>query len=122
MPVYRLFPIATTGLIADTPIIIDAIHDKAALTQSERMRDDRTREVWRGEGLSAWCWADRLEINSPQPEPHSAAHLVPGDGWSGAAERESVANRAPDAPLVDASKPQRILASYTTRAKCSHLL
>ena len=51
MPVYRLFPIATTGLIADKPIIIDAIHDEAALTQSERMRDDRTREVWRGDRL-----------------------------------------------------------------------
>ncbi len=51
MPAYRLFPIGTTGLIADAPVIIHAIHDEAALTQSERMRDDRTREVWRGDRL-----------------------------------------------------------------------
>ena len=51
MPAYRLFPIGATGLIADEPVIIDALHDEAALIQSECMGDDRTREVWRGDRL-----------------------------------------------------------------------
>ena len=47
IPTYRLFPIAPDGRIADAPVILDAIHDVAALFHGERICD-RTHEVWDG--------------------------------------------------------------------------
>ncbi len=51
MPIYRLFPIAPDGKIADAPMIIEASHDNAALILGERVLDGRTVEVWEGTKL-----------------------------------------------------------------------
>lgn len=51
MLAYRLFPIAEDGRIADAPLVIEALHDGAALVQGERVLSDRAHEVWQGARL-----------------------------------------------------------------------